>query len=265
MMSKYDTIVFEIHNNFAHITFNRPEAANGINLELAREFSDAIRHCQETPEVRAIVLSGNGRMFCGGGDLKAFAAIDPPELPAYLREVTHFLHGAISTFAHMRSPVIGAVHGSAAGAGFSLACACDFVFAAESAKFTLAYTKSGLTPDGSGTYFLPRIVGYRRALEMAITNPVLTAVEARDLAIVTRVVPDAELLPQARAFAEQLAAGPTAAFGGVKRLLLDSANNQLETQMARETDWITQMARSKDGREGITAFVQKRSPKFVGE
>ena len=215
--------------------------------------------------MRALLLSGNGKLFCAGGDLKAFAAQPAADLPSYLREVTHFLHHAISMFAHMSSPVIAAVHGSAAGAGFSLACACDFVFAAESAKFTLAYSRAGLTPDGSATYFLPRIVGFRRALELAIINPVLTAEEARGLAIVTRVVPDSQLLDQARAFAEQLAAGPTLAFGGVKRLLLDSVANKLETQMALETDWMSQMARTRDGREGIDAFVGKRAPQFKGE
>ena len=264
-MAEYSTLLFEKHNNVAHITFNRPEAANGINLELARDFSDAIRRSEEDPAVRAVLLSGTGKMFCAGGDLKAFAAQPPNDLPAYLREVTRFLHGAIATFAHMSSPVIAAVHGSAAGAGFSLACASDFVFAAESAKLTMAYSRAGLTPDGSSTYFLPRIVGYRRALEMAINNPILSAAQARDLAIVTQVVPDAELLEKARAFAEQLAAGPTLAFGGIKRLLLEAANNQLEIQMARETDWISQMARTRDGREGIAAFVAKRAPKFVGE
>lgn len=264
-MAGYSTLLFETRNHVAHITFNRPDAANGINLDLARDFSDAIRRSEEDPTVRAVLLSGNGKMFCAGGDLKAFAAEPPNDLPAYLREVTRFLHGAIATFAHMSSPVIAAVHGSAAGAGFSLACASDFVFAAESARFTMAYSRAGLTPDGSSTYFLPRIVGYRRALEMAITNPTLSAAQARDLAIVTQVVPDAELLEKAGAFAEQLAAGPTLAFGGIKRLLLEAANNQLEIQMARETDWISQMARTKDGREGIAAFVAKRAPKFVGE
>ncbi len=264
-MAEYATLIFEIKNDVGHITFNRPDAANGINLELAREFSDAIRRCDENPHVRAVLLSGNGKLFCAGGDLKTFAAQDPSELPTYLREVTHFLHGAISTFAHMSSPVVAAVHGSAAGAGFSMACACDFVFAAESAKFTMAYTRAGLTPDGSATYFLPRIVGYRRTLELALTNPILTAQQAHELAIVTQVVPDSELLARARAFAEELAAGPTLAFGGVKRLLLDSGTNTLETQMALETDWISQMARTKDGREGIAAFVEKRAPKFNGE
>jgi 2-(1,2-epoxy-1,2-dihydrophenyl)acetyl-CoA isomerase len=264
-MAQYPNLTFEVHNHVAHVTFNRPESANGINLEMARDLSDAIRRTEEDPEVRAVLLSGNGKLFCAGGDLKAFAAQPPGDLPTYLREVTHFLHGAISTFTHISSPVIAAVHGSAAGAGFSLACACDFVFAAQSARFTMAYSRAGLTPDGSATYFLPRIVGYRRALELAMTNPILSADEARALAIVTHVVPDEDLLPKARAFAEQLAAGPTMAFGGIKRLLLESANNNLETQMALETDWISQMARMKDGREGIAAFVAKRTPKFVGE
>ena len=264
-MAEYANLMLEIRNYVGHIAFNRPQAANGIDLDLARDFSDAIRRCEGNPSVRALLLSGNGKLFCAGGDLKAFAAQPAADLPSYLREVTHFLHSAISTFAHMSSPVIAAVHGSAAGAGFSLACACDFVFAAESAKFTLAYSRAGLTPDGSATYFLPRIVGFRRALELAIINPVLTAEEAHSLSIVTRVVPDSQLLDQARVFAEQLAAGPTLAFGGVKRLLLDGVANKLETQMALETDWISQMARTRDGREGINAFVGKRAPQFTGE
>ncbi len=138
-MAEYSTLTFEVKNNVGHVAFNRPESANGINLELAREFSDAIRRCAESHEVRAVLLTGNGKLFCAGGDVKAFAAQPPGELPDYLREVTHFLHGAISTFSHMSSPIVAAVHGSAAGAGFSLACACDFVFAAETAKFTMAH------------------------------------------------------------------------------------------------------------------------------
>jgi len=263
-MPEYRNLKFDVSGNVAHIMFDRPDAANGFNLDHAREFSDVIRICDESPDIRAVLLSGAGKLFSAGGDLKSFHAQPPGELPAYLDRVTHFLHGAVSAFAHMSAPVVAAVHGSAAGAGFSLVCACDFVFAAESAKFTMAYTRAGLTPDGSSTYFLPRIVGYRKALQLAVSNPLLSATEARELGIVTEVVPDAELMTRTHTFAEQLAAGPTAAFGGVKRLLLESANNDLETQMARETEWICSMAKTKDGPEGIKAFLEKRPPKFLG-
>lgn len=178
MAPEYKNLLFAKTGFVADVAFNRPASANAINLDLAREFSDAIRTCAEDPAIRAVVLRGEGKLFCAGGDLRDFGARAPAELPGYLERVTHFLHRAVATFAHMSSPIIAAVHGSAAGAGFSIACACDFVVAAESAKFTMAYTRAGLTPDGSATYFLPRIVGQRKALELAISNPILSADEA---------------------------------------------------------------------------------------
>lgn len=139
------------------------------------------------------------------------------------------------------------------------------MIAEKSAKFTMAYTKAALTPDGSSTYFLPRIVGYRRATELAILNPILSADEAHALGIVTRVVPDGEAVAAATAMATELAAGPTGAYGGVKRLLLASAHNTLETQMSRESEWLSSRSRTKDAREGISAFLAKRTPKFSGD
>lgn len=265
MFLEYSNLLFEKSGNVADVVFNRPNAANAINLDLAREFSDAIRICAEDPAIRAVVLRGAGKLFCAGGDLRDFSTQSPALLPGYLERVTHFLHRAITTFAHMSSPIVAAVHGSAAGAGFSIACACDFVVAAESAKFTMAYTKAALTPDGSATYFLPRIVGYRKALELAISNTVLSADEAQALGIVTRVVPDSDVIAAATAMATELAAGPTGAYGGVKRLLLASSSNSLEAQMAREAEWLSSMAKTKDAREGIAAFLAKRAPKFGGD
>ena len=264
-MANYSTLLFDVREHVAHITLNRPESANGINLEMASEIRHAARRCATDPEIRAVLLAGAGKMFCAGGDLKAFAAQPEGELPGFLEQVTLHLHQAISHFARMNAPVVAAVHGSAAGGGFSLACACDFPFAAESAKFTMAYTRAGLTPDGSSTYFLPRIIGYRRTLELAITNRVLSAREAADMGLVTRVVPDAELLDEATKFATQLANGPTAAYGGVKRMLIESFTNSLEAQMALEGDYISAMGRTADGREGIASFLAKRPPKFSGK
>jgi len=261
----YSNLTLEVKNGVAHLTLNRPESANGINKELAEDMDRAARKCDDDPAVRAILISGAGKMFCAGGDLKAFGARVGKDLPSYLEEVTAHLHHAVSLFARMRSPVIAAVHGSAAGAGFSLACAVDFVIAAESAKFTMAYTKAGLTPDGSSTFYLPRIVGTRRAIEIAILNPVLSAKQALELGIATRVVPDAELMTAATAFAEEIASGPTLAYRGVKRMILDSATTGLEDQMGRETETICGIASTRDAREGIAAFIEKRRPKFIGE
>jgi 2-(1,2-epoxy-1,2-dihydrophenyl)acetyl-CoA isomerase len=264
-MANYSTLLFDVREHVAHITLNRPESANGINLEMASEIRHAARRCATDPEIRAVLLAGAGKMFCAGGDLKVFAAQPEGELPGFLEQSTLHLHQAISHFARMNAPVVAAVHGSAAGGGFSLACACDFPFAAESAKFTMAYTRAGLTPDGSSTYFLPRIIGYRRTLELAITNRVLSAREAADMGLVSRVVPDADLIAEATKFATQLATGPTAAYGGVKRLLIDSFTNTLEAQMYLEGDYISAMGRTADGREGIASFLAKRPPKFSGK
>src|SRR5208282_3419993 len=160
-MPNYSTLLFEVRDHVAHITLNRPDAANGINLEMASELRHAARRCATDPDVRAVLLAGAGKMFCAGGDLKAFAAQPEGELAGFLEQVTLHLHQAVAHFARMNAPVVAAIQGSAAGGGFSLACACDFPIAAESAKFTMAYTRAGLTPDGSSTYFLPRIVGHR--------------------------------------------------------------------------------------------------------
>ena len=260
----YTAILFEKKDNIAKITINRPEAANALNFDLAYDLMHASLECDEDPEIRAVVMTGSGRMFCAGGDLKSFAA-QGEKLPAHMKEVTTYLHSAISRFARMDPPLIGAVNGIAAGAGLSIACSCDIVLAAESAKFTMAYTRVGLTPDGSSTYFLPRIVGMKRALELTLTNRILSAQEAAEWGLVNRVVPDADLVAEAEKLAGELAQGPTGAFGGAKRLLHSGWTETLETQMENETQSIAARSKTEDGREGITAFLEKRAPKFNGK
>jgi 2-(1,2-epoxy-1,2-dihydrophenyl)acetyl-CoA isomerase len=262
-MSEYGTLLFEVRDNVAFISFNRPQAANSLNAEMGRDLMLASIRCDEDPAIRAVVLAGKGSTFSAGGDLKSFAAYGE-SLPAHLKGLTTYLHAAMSRFTRMDAPLIGAVHGSAAGAGLSFACACDIVYAAESAKFTMAYTRLGLTPDGSSTYFLPRIVGLRRALELAITNRMLSAREAMELGIVTTVVPDSELTAASTEMAKRLASGPTRAFGGAKRLLHSGMSETIETQMELEARSIAELAKSEDGQEGIRAFVEKRPAKFLG-
>jgi 2-(1,2-epoxy-1,2-dihydrophenyl)acetyl-CoA isomerase len=201
-------------------------------------------------------------MFCAGGDLGAFSdAADAA--PRLLKEMTIHLHAAISRFSRMDAPVIGAVTGIAAGAGFSLVAAMDLAIAGESAKFTMAYTRAGLTPDGSSTWFLPRLVGTRRSLELMLTNRLLKAPEALEWGIVNQVVPDDAVLDTATQLATQLAQGPMGAFGVTKRLLLASGSASLETQMEMEGDAIAAASGTPDGREGIAAFLEKRPAKFV--
>ncbi len=260
----YTALLFEARDHIAHITLNRPDAANAINLDLARDLMHAALQCSEDPSIRAVVITGAGRMFCAGGDLKSFAA-HSEKLSYHLKEVTTYLHAAMSRFMRMDPPVIAAVNGTAAGAGMSLACACDLVLAAESARFTMAYTRAGLTPDGSSTYFLPRIVGIKRALELTFTNRMLSAREAQGWGLVMRVVPDEQLLPEAEALARELASGATKALGVAKRLFHRGWTETLETQMEHETQAIANIARTADAREGIFAFLEKRAPQFKGQ
>ena len=257
------TLIYEVKDHVARITFNRPDAANALNMQMALDLMHASIQAGEDRAVRAVLITGAGKMFSGGGDLKSFAA-QGDALPGHLKETALYLHAAVSRFVRMDAPVIAAVNGAAGGAGLSLCLFADLVLAAESAKFTMAYTRAGLSPDGSSTYFLPRIVGVRRALELALTNRVLTAREAAEWGIVTRVVPDAELLAEADALARQLAAGATRALGTAKRLLHHSFSESLETQMELEAQAIADAARTRDAREGIAAFIAKRKPDFSG-
>jgi 2-(1,2-epoxy-1,2-dihydrophenyl)acetyl-CoA isomerase len=260
----YKSIVFEVEDNVGLIRLNRPDDGNAITLEMGREMLEVANICDVNEEIRAVVLTGNGRMFCAGGDLKVFTA-QGENVKRYLKETTQAFHAAVSRFNWMDAPVIGAINGTAAGGGLSLALVPDIAVAAESAKFTMAYTKVGLAPDGSSSYFLARMVGMRRAKEMALLNTVLSAKEAMEWGIVNRVVPDDQVLPEAMKIAKHLAKGPTGSFGETKRLILSGATESLESQMERESRAIAAMAAAPDGREGIAAFVEKRNPVFGGK
>jgi 2-(1,2-epoxy-1,2-dihydrophenyl)acetyl-CoA isomerase len=257
----YNSLSFEIENGVGLVRLNRPEEGNALSMEMVRELLDVASRCDEGSDVRAVVLTGNGRMFCVGGDMKAFAA-QGERVSIYIKELTQILHSAISRLNWMDAPVVVAINGTAAGGGFSLALTADIAIAAESAKFTMAYTKAGLVPDGSSSYFLARMVGLRRAKEMALLNPVLSARQALEWGLINRVVPDDQLLPTALEIARQWAEGPTRSYGETKRLILSGATESLESQMEKESRAIAAMSGSADGREGIAAFVAKRPPTF---
>jgi 2-(1,2-epoxy-1,2-dihydrophenyl)acetyl-CoA isomerase len=261
---EFKSLLFDVQSNVAHITLNRPDAANSINEEMGKDLMHAALHCDEDPEIRAVLISGAGKIFSGGGDLKAFLA-QGDQLSYHIKEITTYLHAAMSRLTRMDAPVVAAVHGAVAGAGMSIAIACDIVVAAETTRFTVAYTRAGLVPDGSSTYFLPRIVGLKRALELTLTNRIFSAQEALQWGLVTRVVPDNELLAQAKAIALQLASGPTRAYGVSKRLLHSGWAETLETQMENESQAIANSARTADAREGILAFLEKRPAKYKGK
>lgn len=260
----YKTIIFEKRDGVAYITLNRPEEANALNLQMAEELHEVALDCDRDAAVRAVLITAKGRMFCGGGDLKFFHTADV-DVETLLMQVTMYFHRAVSIFNRMDAPVVMAINGTAAGGGFSFAISGDIVFAAESAKFTLAYSAAGLSPDGSSTYMLPRFIGLRRAKELMLTNRVLSAAEAEAYDIVDKVVPDAELFDAAEAQAKAFAAGPTQAYGAIKKLLDGTFSESLETQMELESRSISSLAAGRDGVEGISAFVDKRKPDFTGE
>ncbi|ROS04689.1 2-(1,2-epoxy-1,2-dihydrophenyl)acetyl-CoA isomerase [Sinobacterium caligoides] len=263
-MSDFNTIKLEINDAVATLTLNRPNAANSMNVELSREVSLASIIIDEDPTIRAVIITGKGKMFSAGGDLSAFAA-DPAKASSIIKEITTYIHAAMARFARMEKPVIIAINGTAAGAGFSLAVAGDLVICAESAKFTMAYTAAGLSPDVSASYYLPRLIGLRKTQELMLTNRRLSSEEALSWGLVTQVVADNEVLPTAQALAHKLANGPTLAFGQVKQLLLASGDNNLEGQLELESRGIARMANSSDGQEGVRAFLEKRHPVFTGQ
>jgi len=261
-MAKENSVLFEVRDSVAYVTLNRPQAGNALDLEMAKELMEASLRCERDRTVRAVLLRGAGNNFCLGGDVKVFAAQD--HLESYLREITTYLHLAVSRFARLDAPVIAAVRGAAAGGGFSLAIACDLVVAADSATFLMAYTKIGMAPDGGSTYFLPRLVGLKRAMELTLTNRVLSAREACEWGLVTEAAPAEKLSQRAEELARTLAQGPTEAFGSAKRLLHTGWNQSLETQMELESRAIAEAGGTADGKEGIKAFVEKRKAKFTG-
>jgi 2-(1,2-epoxy-1,2-dihydrophenyl)acetyl-CoA isomerase len=260
----YETIRLTIDAGIGRLELHRPDAANAINLAVATELQDAAHRLAAHPTLRVVVLTGAGARFCGGGDVPDFATKSPAELPAYLAEITAHLHPAIQTMVDLDAPVIAAVQGSAAGAGLGLVLASDLVIAARSTKFVMAYTAIGMSPDGSSSWFLPRIVGQRRAMELALTNRVLSAEEALDWGIVTTLVDDDALTAAADELATKLAAGPTAAFGRTARLIGNAWDATLNQHLAEERRELTASGAAHDGQEGVAAFAAKRPPTFEG-
>ena len=258
-MTEFETLTFAQSGPITSIVLNRPDAANGMNDTLTRELAAAAALCDDAA-TKVVTITGAGRFFCAGGDLKAMAAA--PDPGTFVKGLADDLHRALSTFARIDAVVITAVNGTAAGAGVSLAATGDLVLSAESARFTMAYTKAGLSPDGSSSYYLPRLIGIRRTQQLMLTNRTLTAAEALDWGLVTEVVPDAELAARVEALAKEMATTSRTSNSAVKRLLLGTYRTGLEEQMELEGRYIADCARSADGQEGIAAFLGKRAPNF---
>jgi 2-(1,2-epoxy-1,2-dihydrophenyl)acetyl-CoA isomerase len=260
----YKALIHTVKGSVATITLNRPDRYNALNRQMVEELLEVVLACHEDRAVRAVVLTGAGQAFCAGGDVREFIE-HTGTLALHVKRLLMSLHSVITCICRMSKPVIAGVGGVAAGAGMGLAMACDLAVAAESARFTMAYTKIGLPPDAGSSYFLPRLVGLRRAMELTFTNRVLTAEEAKEWGLVNRVVPDAELVTAVDAMANELATGPTLALGRAKRLLFMSDHASLETQMENEAQLIALSSQTADFREGVQAFAEKRTPAFSGQ
>ncbi len=245
----------------AYLTLNRPDTGNAIDVPLARCLLEAVVALETDPAVRCIVLRARGRMFCAGGDVKGLHAAQE-DLPSLLEEILQHLHPALVRLASMEKPVITAVHGPAAGAGVGLSAVGDIALADPAAHFTMAYSRIGLSPDGGATWLLPRLVGLRRAQEMALTNRRVSAEEAAAMGLVTRVVAQGSLDEEVDALAQQLGRSAVGAIGKIKRLLLAGNGRTFVEQLDDERDAIVGQGGTLEANEGIGAFIERRAPVF---
>ena len=263
-MSPNDTVIFECVDNVGIITLNRPDAANGINLAMAQALMAVSHHCANDDSIRCVLLNASGKVFSAGGDVKAFYTYKA-DLSEKIQALIMYLHTAVSTLYHMQKPIVVAVNGMTAGAGLSLAMAGDIVVSAQSAKYTVAYTGVGLTPDAGTSYFLPKLVGLRRAQHLLLTNPVFSAQDALSWGLITETIADESLQTHSFEIARGLANGPTQAFGQVRSLLHTSNHASLDEQLKHEALHMKQACESQDAKEGIAAFNEKRTPQFTGQ
>lgn len=248
----------------AHLRLNRPDASNGLDVGLLRALHEAVMVCHGDSRVRVVLLTGAGRNFCAGGDVHTFLA-KGDGLPDYLREATAWLQVATSALIHLQAPVVSAVQGFAAGGGgMGLVCCSDLVVAGESARFLAGATRVGMAPDAGVSVTLARLVGLRRATEILFTNPVITAGEAKEMGLVNRVVPDAELDRTALDLARELAAGAPKALAATKRLLWSGLSLSVESAMPEESRTVAELSASADVREGLAAVIERRPARFTG-
>ncbi len=263
-MSKLETIILEIEEseNYAIIYLNRPDQLNALNFQLAEDFYSVMETIARNETIRSIVITGKGNAFCAGGDLGAFKKAEEPD--TFLFDLATIFHKGIKLLKTLNAPSIAAVNGACFGVGLSLACACDLRICSEKAKFGVAFTSVGLSPDSSLTFHLPKIVGLPLANEMAILNRILNANEAIKFNLVSKVTPEDLLLEEVKGIAKKVSQGPTMAYGSTKKLFTMSFSNDLESQLNQEIINIKKNAISEDFQEGVNSFFEKRKPDFKG-
>lgn len=257
-------VLLDVVDGVARVRLNRPDVSNSVDVPLLKALHEAVLRCHAEPSVAVVVLSGEGPNFCAGGDVKTFAS-KGEDLPEYLREATAWLQIATSALIQLKAPVVAAVHGFAAGgAGFGLVCASDIVIASESAKLFSGAVRVGMAPDAGTTVTLTQLVGLRRAMDLLLTNPTLTAADARELGIVSRVVPDADLAREVDAVAAMLAQSAPLALAATKRLVWGGLGASVEERLSEEARVVSELSGTEDSREGLAAVIERRAPRFTG-
>ena len=260
---EFETITYDVQDRVGRLHFDRPEGANAVSPTFARELREAMLRIHYDDGVKSVAVTAEGKVFCAGGDLKLFHAWGD-QMARNAHDMLIDFHAAIHMMNHTPKPFVAGVRGAAGGAGMSLMSAFDLVVSGESAKYTMAYTRAGVTPDGTSSYFVTRHIGLRRMLDLTLTNRVLSAREAEEWGFVNRVVADDEVDAATAELAGSLASGPTLSLGNAKRLVYEGFDSSLEEAGEREGSVIAKMMATHDGREGIAAFAEKRAPNFEG-
>ena len=261
-MSK--TVQFTIENSIATIVLNRPEAMNSFNREMAEDLEQVTEQVRNDSTVRAVLLKGAGNLFMAGGDIRFFYE-RLETMAADIMNDIRLLSGSILNLIQMPKPVVASVHGSVAGVGMSFMMAADLVIAADSTKFTMAYSGIGLSPDGGSSYLLPRLVGTKKAMELIMLSEIFDAKVAQDYGLVNWVVPAENLAVETERLIKRLANGPTHAYAQSKRLIQQTWNNSLEAQLDAEGRAFASCCATEDFKNGITAFMHKKKPEFFGK
>ncbi|HEY0834959.1 MAG TPA: 2-(1,2-epoxy-1,2-dihydrophenyl)acetyl-CoA isomerase PaaG [Azospirillum sp.] len=261
----YSTILFEVAEGVATLTFNRPDKLNSFTTEMHGEVRDALARVKADPSIRCLLLTAAGRGFCAGQDLSDRAVAPGSDMPDLGESLETNYNPLVRTLRGLEFPVVCAVNGVAAGAGANIALACDIVLAARSASFIQPFCKLGLVPDSGGTWFLPRLVGAGRATALAMLGDKVTAEQAAAWGMIYKTVDDAALMDEAKTLARHLATQPTKGLALIKRAMQASATNTLDEQLDLERDYQREAGRTRDYREGVAAFTEKRAPTFEGK
>jgi 2-(1,2-epoxy-1,2-dihydrophenyl)acetyl-CoA isomerase len=263
-----EAVLLTIDGPIATVTLNRPEAYNALNAAMTEGLNDILPKVERNEAIKVVILAANGPAFMAGGDIKHFAtamSLPQEDKRGMFERTVQGVHPIVTSLRRMPKPVIAQVQGAAAGFGMSLLMSCDLAIASDDSYYTLAYCHIGTSPDGGSTFGLPRIVGSKKAMEIALLGERFDAATAERLGLVNRVVPAADLASATLKLAQRLAAGPSLAYAGTKRLLQQSLNSSLETQLQNEAESFALCAASADFQEGVTAFIEKRKPVFTGK